>query len=68
MQAGISRHVSDNAVPMAPASTRDRSNIAWMAVGGAALVVGLMIGGNGGTIIALTGGVVGLVGLFRYMQ
>lgn len=43
-------------------------NIAMMAVGGAALVVGLIIGGDGGLIIATTGGVVGLVGLYRYLR
>lgn len=43
-------------------------NIAMMAVGGAALVVGLIIGGDGGLIIATTGGVVGLVGLWRYLK
>ena len=44
------------------------SNVALMGVGGAALVVGLMIGGDGGTIVAITGGVVGLVGLYRFLQ
>ena len=43
-------------------------NIAMMAVGGAALVVGLIVGGDGGLIIATTGGVVGLVGLWRYLR
>jgi hypothetical protein len=39
-----------------------------MAVGGAALVVGLVIGGDGGLIIATTGGVIGLIGLYRYLR
>ena len=43
-------------------------NIAMMAVGGAALVVGLVIGGDGGLIIATTGGVIGLIGLWRYLK
>lgn len=55
-----------------PAAPQDRvragPNIAMMAVGGAALVVGLIIGGDGGLIIATTGGVVGLVGLWRYLR
>ena len=46
----------------------DRSNVAWMAVGAAALVVGLLIGGDAGSVVAITGGVIGLVGLFRYMN
>ncbi len=43
-------------------------NIAMMAVGGAAVVVGLVIGGDGGLVIATTGGVVGLIGLWRYLK
>jgi hypothetical protein len=43
-------------------------NIAMMAVGGAAMVVGFIIGGDGGMVIAGAGGVVGLVGLWRYLR
>jgi hypothetical protein len=43
-------------------------NIAMMAVGGAGLVIGLIIGGDGGLVIAATGGVVGLIGLYRYLR
>ena len=54
----------------APPQDRVRAgpNIAMMAVGGAALVVGLIIGGDGGLVIATTGGVVGLIGLYRYLR
>ncbi|MDP1859916.1 MAG: hypothetical protein Q8K82_14680 [Gemmatimonadaceae bacterium] len=44
------------------------SNLAMMGVGAAALVVGLMVGGNGGPILALGGGVIGLVGLYRFLR
>ncbi|MEO7966223.1 MAG: hypothetical protein ABIT38_20165 [Gemmatimonadaceae bacterium] len=44
------------------------SNIALMGVGAAAIVVGLLIGGNGGYAIAVGGGVIGLLGLYRYLQ
>jgi hypothetical protein len=43
-------------------------NVAMMAVGAAGIVVGSMIGGNGGTMIALGGGIIGLIGLFRYLR
>lgn len=43
-------------------------NVAMMGVGVAAIVVGSLIGGDGGTIIAISGGVIGLVGLFRYLR
>jgi len=39
-----------------------------MGAGAAAIIVGLMIGGDGGTIVAISGGVIGLVGLFRYIR
>jgi hypothetical protein len=44
------------------------SNLAMMGAGAAAVVVGLMIGGNGGTLVALGGGVIGLIGLYRYLR
>ena len=44
------------------------TNIAMMGAGGAGLVVGLLMGGDNGMIIATTGGVVGLVGLYRYLR
>jgi hypothetical protein len=43
-------------------------NVAMMGVGVAAIVVGSLIGGDGGTIIAISGGVIGLVGLYRYLR
>ena len=44
------------------------SNVAMMGTGAAAVVVGLLIGGDGGTIISLSGGVIGLVGLYRFLR
>ncbi len=55
-------------VNAAVAQQSDRNNVAWMAVGAAALMVGLLIGGDAGTVVAVTGGVIGLMGLFRYMN
>jgi hypothetical protein len=39
-----------------------------MGVGVAAIVVGSLIGGDSGTIIAIGGGVIGLFGLYRYLR
>jgi hypothetical protein len=39
-----------------------------MVVGGAGLVVGSIVGGDAGTIIMVSGGVIGLVGLFRWLR
>jgi hypothetical protein len=58
--------------PLSPYATppRDKvgSNVALMIVGGAGLIVGAIIGGTAGTIVMVGGGVVGLVGLYRYLQ
>lgn len=44
------------------------SALALMGVGGAAVVIGLLIGGDGGSAVAIGGGVIGLVGLYRYLR
>jgi hypothetical protein len=44
------------------------SNVAMMGVGVAGIVVGSLIGGDSGTIIAVSGGVIGLFGLYRYLR
>jgi hypothetical protein len=58
--------------PSSPYATPPRehvgSNVALMIVGGATLVVGAIIGGTAGTIVMVGGGVIGLVGLYRYLQ
>lgn len=41
---------------------------ALMIVGGAAVVVGIIIGGESGTLIAVGGAVVGLYGLYQYLK
>lgn len=42
--------------------------MALMVVGGAAMVGGLLIGGDGGSAIAIGGLAVGLVGLYQYVR
>jgi hypothetical protein len=44
------------------------ANVAMMGVGLAGLVVGSIIGGDSGTVIAVSGGVIGLFGLYRYLR
>jgi hypothetical protein len=43
-------------------------SVAMMVVGGAALVVGAVVGGKPGTVIMVSGGVLGLVGLWKYAR
>jgi hypothetical protein len=42
--------------------------VALMVVGGAALLTGLIIGGGAGTVIAVGGALVGLYGLYEFLQ
>ena len=64
------RFTRDAAEPrMAPMRDEGLSrNVVWMIVGGATLVVGSVVGGDAGTIMMVTGGVIGLVGLMRFLQ
>jgi hypothetical protein len=59
-------------VPAADAAPARRGGygqpVALMVVGGAAVLVGLIIGGGAGTAIAIGGAVAGLVGLYQYLQ
>jgi hypothetical protein len=53
---------------MAPNQAGLGESRAMMIVGGAALVVGAVIGGTPGTLIMVGGAVVGLAGLYKYLQ
>lgn len=58
-------------VPAAPLPAATQSlgpAKAQMAVGGAAIVVGALIGGDGGNVLMLGGAVVGLYGLWNYLK
>ncbi len=74
VRAGITMPVVERLPGVAPSQSGGEahvgagSNVAMMGVGAAAIVVGSMIGGDGGTIIAIGGGVIGLIGLFRYLR
>jgi hypothetical protein len=37
-------------------------------VGAAGIIVGSLIGGDSGTVIAVGGGIIGLFGLYRYLR
>ena len=62
-----------NAVAVAPYAMRSSSsssprNSAMMVVGGAAFIVGAVVGGKAGTAVMIGGGILGLVGLWNYLQ
>lgn len=64
--------VRNAAATEAPAQTRRSGGfgqpMALMVVGGAAVLVGLLIGGGAGAAIAVGGAVAGLYGLYLYVQ
>ena len=51
-----------------PAQQGRGTNVALMVVGGAAIVLGAIIGGDAGTIMMVGGAGVGLWGLYNYMR
>jgi hypothetical protein len=65
---GVRSVTAAETAPLVLQDTRAGRNVTWMIVGGAALVVGSLVGGDAGTIIMVTGAVIGLVGLFRYLR
>jgi hypothetical protein len=46
---------------------KPKRSVAFMVVGGAALVVGAVIGDDAGTIVMLGGAAIGLYGLYRFL-
>lgn len=63
-------HVSApaNAAAAAPRSGGYGQSVALMVVGGAAVLTGLIIGSSAGYAISVGGAVVGLLGLYQYLQ
>lgn len=68
---GIRPAVSNDAAASTQTRSRRRgvnNDVALMIVGGAAMVAGAIIGGDAGTIFLIGGAVVGLWGLYNYLQ
>ncbi len=62
------REASPFVPPAFPGATRQSEDVALMIVGGAALVIGSVIDGDAGTLMMVGGGVMGLLGLYRYLS
>ncbi len=69
-RAGVTPKSAQQALPQSIADQHlgAGENVALMAVGGAGLIAGLIIGGGGGAALAVGGAVVGLYGLFNFMK
>lgn len=64
----VRRATAAATVPMAAERANLGAPKAMMAVGAAAIVVGAVIGNDVGTVIMVGGAVVGLYGLWKYLQ
>ena len=62
------RHQASTETTALPQRRGNAPGVALMIVGGAALLVGLVIGDDVGSAIAVGGAVVGLYGLYQYLQ
>lgn len=68
-RAGVSHQTSPELrMTTAPRRAGYGQPVALMVVGGAALLTGLIIGDSAGTVIAVGGALVGLYGLYEYLQ
>lgn len=69
-KVGVSQLSSASKTPVAPYDTRLGAgrNVALMAVGAAALIIGAVIGGSAGLLIAVGGAAIGLYGLYYFVQ
>jgi len=66
---GVSQQTSHELTISTAAQRRNLGQpVALMVVGGAALLAGLIIGDDAGTVIAIGGALVGLYGLYEYLQ
>lgn len=70
---GVLRVARNDSTRTAPVQRSDAhlgagSNVALMGVGLAGIVIGSLVDGSGGTMMVIGGGVVGLIGLFRYLR
>lgn len=64
---GVHKLANDALPPTSPQPSTARSS-AMMVVGGAALMVGAVVGGQAGDMVMIVGGTIGLVGLWNYLN
>lgn len=62
-----SNFVATAPAPMAAGHSQGQP-VAMMVVGGAAIIAGAIVGGGGGYAISVGGAVIGLIGLYQYLQ
>ena len=66
---GVHSRSSDMPAPIAPPRVdQHHEGVTLMIVGGAALLGGAIIGGQGGTLVMVGGVVCGAIGLYKYLN
>ena len=65
---GVRTTTSASALTPSPIPAEGTRSGALMFIGGAGLLVGALIGGSAGTVIMVAGGVIGLIGLWNYLN
>ena len=70
LPAGVHRQAAprDSSAVAAPRGAGLGQSESMMIVGGAALIVGAIVGDTPGEIIMIGGAIIGLVGLYKYLQ
>jgi len=70
LSVAVQAGVAQTSTRSAPAANRtgERQSVALMIVGGAAVLVGAVIEGKPGTIFMIGGAVIGLYGLYKYLE
>jgi hypothetical protein len=66
-RVGVRRDAPAAAPAQPMAGTRDQG-IKLMIFGGAAILTGIVVGNNAGYAISIGGAVIGLIGLYQYLQ
>jgi hypothetical protein len=68
LPVAVQAAASPTASAVASTHSGQRQNETLMVVGGAAILVGAVMGGKAGTVFMVGGAVAGLYGLYKYMQ
>jgi hypothetical protein len=64
----VRRPAAETRLNAAAAGRSSAPGTAFMIVGGAAILTGIVIGGDAGHAISIGGAVLGLIGLYQYLQ
>jgi hypothetical protein len=65
---GVRNAESKAAAPASPAGRYYDQGTKLMIIGGAAILTGIVVGGNAGHAISIVGAVIGLYGLYKYLE